>query len=153
MDGGAGAYYSDGRFSAGASISQLIQSKLNLATVINATERAKLYSQYFFTSSYVIPTGDGTKLIPNVLSIVIPHAPTEFEFGCKVDYQEKIWWALNWRVNQFWSIQTGFKLFKKLSLAYCYDYYNSPFSDFNTGNNAHEIGLRFELPKKAKSGK
>ena len=154
IDGGAGAYYSNGRLSLGASISQLIQSKLNLSKLVpNATERAKLYNQYYFSGSYVIPTGDNINLIPNCMSTVVPHAPTEFEFGCKLDYQQKIWWGLNWRIRQFWSIQAGFKLFNRLSLAYCYDYYTSPFSDYNSGNNAHEIGLRFELPKKNKAGK
>ena len=151
MDGGAGVYYSDGRFSAGAAVSQLIQSKLNLINIVpNATERAKLYSHYNFSASYIIPTGEGTQLIPNFQSTVVPHAPSEYEFGCKVDYKDKIWWALNWRVHQFWSIQTGFKLFERLSFAYCYDFYSSPFSDYNTGNNAHEVGLRFELLHKGK---
>lgn len=148
LDAGAGVYYTDGTFSAGAAVSQLIQSKLAFNDVPNATERAKLYRHFNFTASYLLETGGGTHLIPNVMVRVVPHAPTEFDLGCKVDYQERLWWALSWRVRHFWSLQAGFKLLDKISLTYAYDYYNEPFSDFNTGNNAHEVGLRFDLKKK-----
>ena len=148
LDAGAGVYFSDGKFSAGAAVSQLIQTKLAFNDVPNATERAKLYRHFNITANYLFETGGGTHLIPNFMMRIVPHAPTEYDFGCKVDYQNKIWWALNWRIRQFWSVQVGFKLAEKLSFAYAYDYYNSPFSDYNTGNNAHEVGLRFDLKKK-----
>ena len=148
LDAGAGIYFSDGKFSAGAAVSQLIQTKLAFNDVPNATERAKLYRHFNITANYLFETGGGTHLIPNFMMRIVPHAPTEYDFGCKVDYQNKIWWALSWRVRQFWSAQVGFKLAEKLSFAYAYDYYNAPFSDYNTGNNAHEVGLRFDLKKK-----
>ncbi|MBL0355748.1 MAG: PorP/SprF family type IX secretion system membrane protein [Chitinophagaceae bacterium] len=147
LDAGAGVYYSDGKFSAGAAVSQLIQSKLAFNDVPNATERAKLYRHYNFTANYFFETGGGTHLIPHVMVRVITNAPTELDLGCKVDYQDKIWWTLSWRMRHFWSLQAGFKLLDKISLTYAYDYYNEPFSDYNTGNNAHEIGLRFDLKK------
>jgi len=148
LDGGAGIYFSDGKFSAGAAVSQLIQSKLAFNDVPNAKERAKLYRHYVANASYVIETGGNTHLTPNAMVRIIPNAPTEFDFGCKVDYQDRIWWALSWRVKHFWSLQAGFKLMDQISFTYAYDYYNEPFSDYNTGNNGHEIGLRFNLKKK-----
>ncbi len=148
LDAGAGLYFSDGKFSAGAAVSQLIQSKLAFNDVPNATERAKLYRHFVFTTSYVFETGGTTHVTPFAMVRYIPNAPTEFDFGAKVDLQEKIWVALAWRVRHFWSLQAGFKLFDKLEFTYAYDLYNEPFSDFNTGNNAHEIGLRFNLKKK-----
>ena len=148
LDGGAGIYYSDEKFSAGAAVSQLIQSKLAFSDIPNATERAKLYRHFCFTANYIIETGGTTHLTPNVMVRYIPHAPTEYDLGCKVDVDNKIWWTLIWRVRHFWSLQAGFKLADRMSFTYAYDYYNEPFSDFNTGNNAHEIGLRFDLKKK-----
>jgi type IX secretion system PorP/SprF family membrane protein len=147
LDAGAGVYFSDGKFSAGAAVSQLIQSKLAFNDVPNATERAKLYRHYNFTANYLFQTGGGTHLTPFVMARVITNAPTEFDMGCKVDYQDKVWWTLAWRMRHFWSLQAGFKLMDKISFTYAYDYYNQPFSDFNTGNNAHEIGLRFDMKK------
>ena len=145
LDAGAGVYYTDGKFSAGAAVSQLIQSKLAFNDIPNATERARLYRHFNFQTSYVFETGGNTHVTPFALLRVIPHAPTEFDFGCKVDYKDVIWWALDYRVRQFWSLQCGFKLMDKIGLSYSYDYYNAPFSDFNSGDNAHEIGLRFDL--------
>ena len=148
LDGGIGAYYSNDRLSVGAAVSQLIESKLAFADVAKATLRAKLYRHYNFSASYVLPAGDDITVIPNFMSTVVPHAPAEFAFGVKLDYKDVIWWALNWRVKQAWSIQVGLKLFDKLSFVYAYDYYSEPFSDYNTGNNANEVGLRFNLHKK-----
>ena len=150
LDAGAGAYFTNGKLSVGAAVSQLLESKLKFAEVTNATERAKLYRQYNFTANYNIETGDNIKLIPNCMLTLVEHAPVEFDFGCKVDYKDKIWWGINWRIRQFWSLQVGFKILNKVGLAYSYDYYSSPFSDYNTGNNAHEIGLRFDLSHKNK---
>jgi len=147
LDGGAGVYFTNGKFSAGAAVSQLIQSKLAFNDVPNATERAKLYRHFNFTANYVIETGGGTHLTPNMLVRYIPNAPVEYDLGARIDYEQKIWWAITWRVRHFWSLQAGLRIFDRLGLTYAYDYYNSPFSDFNTGNNAHEVGLRFDFKK------
>lgn len=147
LDGGAGVYFTNGKFSAGAAVSQLIQSKLAFNDVPNATERAKLYRHFNFTANYVLETGGGTRLIPNMLIRYVPNAPVEYDFGARLDYQEKIWWALTWRIRHFWSLQAGLRIIDRLGLTYAYDYYNEPFSDFNTGNNAHEVGLRFDFKK------
>lgn len=147
LDAGAGLYYTNGKLSIGAAVSQLIQSKLAFADVPNATERAKLYRHYNITGNYDFQTGENTHVIPNFMVRIVPNAPTEFDLGCKVDYKDIIWWGLNWRLRQFWSLQCGFKLLDKVGFAYSYDYYAAPFSDYNSGNNAHEVGLRFELGK------
>lgn len=147
LDAGAGVYFTDGKFSAGAAVSQLIQSKLDFNDVPNATERAKLYRHFNLTTSYLFETGGGTHLVPNAMVRIVPNAPTEFDLGCKVDWEDKVWTAINWRLRHFWSLQAGFKLADQISFTYAYDYYNEPFSNFNTGNNAHEIGLRFNLKK------
>ena len=79
---------------------------------------------------------------------LVQNAPSEYDFGTKVDYQDKVWWVLDWRVNQFWSLQTGVNLFKKVKLSYSYDYYVSPIGIFVAGSGAHELGLQFDLKKK-----
>ncbi len=147
IDAGAGVYYTNGKLSAGAAVAQLIQSKLQLATVANATEGGKLYRHYNFTASYKIQTGDDIYVIPNFMVRVIEHSPSEFDFGAKLDFQDKIWWALNWRIRQLWSAQVGFKLLQKVRLSYSYDYYESPISVFTEGSGAHEIGIQFEFKK------
>ncbi len=147
LDAGAGAYYTNDKLSVGAAVSQLIQSKLELANVPNSKQGGKLYRHYNFTANYRINTGANIYLIPNALVRVIENSPSEFEFGMNVNYQNMIWWGLNWRVDQFWSLQAGFKLAQEIGLTYSYDYYQTPISIFTGGSGAHEIGLRFDFKR------
>jgi type IX secretion system PorP/SprF family membrane protein len=148
IDAGAGLYWTNYKLSVGAAVSQLIQSKLELANVPNSKEGGKLYRHYNFTANYKLQTGDDIYVIPNAMARVIEHSPSEFDFGVKVDFQDKIWWGLNWRVHQFWSLQAGFKVLQRVRMTYSYDYYVSPISVFTAGSGAHEIGLQFDLKKK-----
>lgn len=147
FDAGAGAYFTNGKLSVGAAVSQLVQSKLQLADVPNSKQGGKLYRHYNFNANYKINTGADIYLIPNALVRVIENSPSEYEFGMNVNYQEKLWWGLNWRVKQMWSLQAGFKLLKRVGITYSYDYYQTPIGNFTDGSGAHELGLRFDLKK------
>ncbi len=148
FDAGAGVYYTDGKFSAGAAVSQVIQSKLQLADVPNATLGGKLYRHYNFLANYKIQTGDNIYLIPNALVRVIEHAPVEYEGGVKLDYQDKLWLAIIYKVHQSYSLQAGVKIAQKIRLTYSYDAYETPISAYDGGAGAHEISLNFDLGKK-----
>ncbi len=148
IDAGAGVYWSNRKLSIGAAVSQLIESKLQFSNVPDAKLGGKLYRHYNFTANYKIQTGDDIYLIPNAMVRLIENSPSEYDLGMKVDYQDKLWWGLNFRVNQFWSIQAGVKLKQRLRACYSYDYYVTPISVFAAGSSAHEIGLRFDLKKK-----
>ncbi len=148
VDAGAGVYWTNDKLSAGIAVSQLLHSKIELAYSADAAETGKLYRHYNFIASYKIQAGDNVFVIPNLMAMVIEHAPSEFTFGAKINYQDKLWWALNWRVRQIFSIQAGFMLLKRISLNYSYDYYETPINLFSAGSSAHEIGLQFFLKKK-----
>ena len=148
VDAGAGVYWTNDKFSIGAAVSQLIESKLELASVPNSTEGGKLYRHYNFMTNYRIQTGDDIYVIPNAMVRVIEHSPTEYDFGTQIDYQDKIWWGLDWRVRQSWSIQAGFRILQRVKLTYSYDYYVTPISIFTAGSGAHEIGIQFGFKKK-----
>lgn len=145
IDAGAGLYWTNKSLSIGAAVSQLIQSKLELADVPNSKEGGRLYRHFNFTANYKIQTGENIFIIPNAMARVIAHSPSEFDFGAKVDYKDKIWWALNWRVKQFWTLQAGFNVLHRVRLTYSYDYYQTPISVYAGGTGAHEMGLVFIL--------
>jgi type IX secretion system PorP/SprF family membrane protein len=147
LDAGAGVYYSNDKLSVGAAVSQLIQSKLELANVPNSNQGGKLYRHYNITANYRFNTGANIYLIPNALVRVIENSPSEYEFGMNVNYQDNIWWGLNWRVKQAWILQAGFRLAQSVGLTYSYDYYQTPISIFSGGSGAHEIGLRFDFKR------
>jgi type IX secretion system PorP/SprF family membrane protein len=148
FDAGAGLYFTDTKLSVGAAVQQMVGSRIELADVPGAYSHGKLYRHFNFTANYKLQTGDDVYIIPNAMVRVIEHAPTEFDLGAQVNYQQKVWWGLNWRAQQFWSIQAGFKILKKVSVTYSYDYYTSPISVFASGSGAHELGLQFDLSKK-----
>jgi type IX secretion system PorP/SprF family membrane protein len=148
VDAGMGLYWTNDKLSVGAAVSQLIESKLQLADVPNIQQGGKLYRHYNFTANYRFQTGDDIYVIPFTMVRVIENAPAEYDFGARIDYQNKVWWALDWRVNQQWSIQTGVNLFKKARLSYSYDYYVSPIGVFVSGSGAHELAFQFDLKKK-----
>lgn len=148
FDAGFGVYWTNDKLTAGASVSQLVQSKLQLSDVPNTKLGGKLYRHYNINANYKIQTGEDIYLIPFAMVRVIENSPMEFDLGAKLDYQDKLWWAMNWRVNQLWSLQAGAKLLQRLRLSYSYDIYNSPISAFEAGSGSHEIGLQFDLNKK-----
>jgi type IX secretion system PorP/SprF family membrane protein len=148
LDAGLGVYWTNDKLTAGVAVSQLIQSKLELAEVANANISGKLYRHYNFNANYKIQTGDDIYLIPFFMARVIENSPSEFDLGVKLDYQDKLWWALNWRANQLWSLQAGAKILQRLRLSYSYDIYNSPISAFEAGSGSHEVALQFDLKKK-----
>jgi type IX secretion system PorP/SprF family membrane protein len=148
IDAGAGVYYTNDKLSAGLAVSQLIQSKLQLADVPNLKTSGRLYRHYNLNANYKFQTGDDIYLIPNALFRYIQNAPAEFEFGTKLDYQDKLWLTIMYKVGQSYSLQTGFKIAEKLRLSYSYDAYNSPINSFDGGSGGHEIGLRFDFNKR-----
>jgi len=150
VDGGAGVYFTNDKLSLGASGTQLLGNNVKLVDYDSSTERGRLYRQFNFMASYKYQTGDDIYLIPNAMVRVIENAPTECDLGVMLNYHDKLWWAMNWRVRQSWSLQAGMKLLKKLRATYSYDYYVTPVSLFTNGSGGHEIGLQFDLKNKPK---
>lgn len=148
FDAGAGIYYKGSRLGIGVGAQQLIGSKIKLNNIPEAEQTGRLYRHYNLNANYEIPCGDSISLIPNGQIRVIENSPTEYEAGMMLDYKKKIWWGLNYRVNQFWTLQAGFRLFNHLGFTYSYDYYRTPIDAFTKGSGAHEVGLRFNLGNK-----
>ncbi len=146
FDAGFGISYSDDKLQLGASVSQLIQSKLDFYTGnLNRTETGRLYRHYYFHGSYKWPVDDNTKIIPHALVIYLPNAPTEYQLGARVEHMEKFWWGVGYRVKQSFMLSAGLHVNKKFTLGYCFDIYNTPLSVYDAGANAHELLLRYNM--------
>jgi type IX secretion system PorP/SprF family membrane protein len=148
LDAGAGVYYTNGKLSAGAAVSQLIQSKLQLSNVPNSKLSGRLYRHYNIMVNYEIESAGDITLIPNALVRVIQNAPSEFELGMKLDYQNLLWTAIMYKIKQSYSLQLGVKLAKKINVSYSYDAYSTPISIYDGNSGGHEIGLRFDINNK-----
>lgn len=147
-DAGIGVAYTNKKFQIGASASQLIQSKLDIYSgTLTRSEEARLYRHFYLHGSYNWQVDATTKIIPNLLVIYLPNAPTEFQLGARVEHRDLFWWGLSLRAHQSWMLSAGVKVQKKLTLGYAFDIYSTPLSVFDKGPNAHEILLRYDFLK------
>ena len=147
-DAGFGIAYSTPKIQLGASVSQLIQSKLNFYSgTLSRTEQARLYRHFYLQGNYNWKIDPNTNLIPNFILIYLPNAPTELQAGIRVEHNELFWWGLSLRARQSWMLSTGINLNKKLTIGYAFDIYSTPLSVFDHGANAHEVILKFNRNK------
>lgn len=146
FDAGFGIGYTNKKWQLGASVSQLVQSKLDVYTGnLSRNEEAKLYRHYYFTGRYNWEVDGSTVLQPNVQVIYLPNAPTEVTGGVRVEHNKTIWWGLGYRSTQSWMLSAGLNIHQKFSLGYAFDIYTAPINSFDGGHNAHEFLLRFNF--------
>jgi type IX secretion system PorP/SprF family membrane protein len=156
-DAGFGVSYTSKKFQAGASVSQLIQSKMDFykanlgvgtGALPNRTEEAKLYRHYFLHSYYVLDVDGNTTITPSVLFVYLPNAPLEFQGGARVEHHQLFWWGVALRARQSWMLSAGLHINKAFTVGYSFDIYTTPLSVYDNGSNAHEILLRYDFVKK-----
>jgi type IX secretion system PorP/SprF family membrane protein len=148
FDAGFGISYTGKKLQLGASASQLVQSKLDFYTGnLTRNEKGHLYRHYYFHGSYKWAVDKNTTVTPNALVIYLPNAPTEYQFGARVEHMEKFWWGVGYRIKQSWMLSAGVNVTKKFTIGYSFDIYQTPVSVFDAGANAHEILLRYNLSK------
>ncbi|MBL7746943.1 MAG: PorP/SprF family type IX secretion system membrane protein, partial [Chitinophagaceae bacterium] len=148
FDAGFGISYTGKKLQLGASVSNLVQSKLDFYTGnLSPNESARLYRHYFFHGSYKWDVDESTTITPNFLVIYLPNAPTEFQGGVRVEHKELFFWGLSLRAKQSFMLSAGLHINKKFTVGYAFDIYQTPLSVFDKGANAHEMLLRYNLSK------
>ncbi len=145
-DAGFGLSYTNKNFQIGASVSQLVQSKLDYYKGnLTRTEEAKLYRHYYFHGNYKWNVDGSTTITPNALVIYLPNAPIEFQGGARVEFNKLVWWGAGYRLHQGYMLSAGLHFKNNLSIGYAYDSYNTPVSNFNGGHSAHEFLLSYSF--------
>ena len=137
------------RVQIGASVSQLVQSKLNFYSGnLTRSEEARLYRHYYLHGLYNWYVDGTTVITPNVLFIYLPNAPLDYQVGARVEFQDLFWFGGGYRSHQSFMLSAGIHIGKKLTLGYAYDNYIAPISKFDNGADAHEVLLRYTFSKK-----
>ncbi len=148
FDAGFGISYTNKKLQLGASVSNLVQTKLGFYTGnLTPSENARLYRHYFFHGSYKWDVDGSTTITPNFLVIYLPNAPTEFQGGVRVEHKELFFWGLSLRAKQSFMLSAGLHINKKFTVGYAFDIYQTPLSVFDKGANAHEMLLRYNFVK------
>lgn len=149
FDASFGASYTSEKFQVGASVSQLIQSKLDFYTGnLSRSAEARLYRHYYFHGVYFWQVDEANRIIPHALFVYLPNAPLEFQGGVRIEHNNLLWWDLSLRAKQSWLISAGLKLNKRMNFGYSFEIYRTPLSVYETGSNAHEFMLRYDLKGK-----
>ncbi|RYY64641.1 MAG: type IX secretion system membrane protein PorP/SprF [Chitinophagaceae bacterium] len=147
-DAGFGVAYTHPRFQIGASVSQLIQSKLRFTDANGAPVEARNYRHFFAHGYYDWKVDEVTDIYPNFLAVYLPNAPFEFQGGVRVEHNHLFWYGLSLRARQSWMGSVGVRIKKKFNVGYSIDLYRNPVSVFINGSSAHEIMLRYDFLKK-----
>lgn len=148
FDAGFGVSYTNKKFQVGASVSQLIQSKIDFYSGnLERNEEGRLYRHYYFHGNYKFNIDGNTVLVPNILFIVMPNAPTEIQGGVRVIHNELFWWGVGYRTKQSFMLSAGVNIQKKFSIGYGFDLYKNPVSVYDGGSGAHEILLKYNFSK------
>jgi len=148
FDAGFGAAYSDKHWLVGASVSQMLQSKLGFYDgTTTPTEDGKLYRHFYFHGAYKWIADRTTVITPNFLMIYLPNAPVELQSGIRVEHNEIFWWGVGMRLHQGVNLSTGFNINKKFTVGYAFDMYKTPLSVYDAGSTSHELLFRYNLLK------
>jgi len=148
FDAGFGIAYESKKLEIGASVSQLIQSKLGFYNgTATSGEEGRLYRHYYLHGTYKWQVDNHTMIKPNFLLVYLPNAPEEFQIGARVEHNELFWWGLGYRINQSFLLSAGVNINKKFTVGYAFDIYNTPYSIYEKGSNSHEILLRYNIWK------
>ena len=143
-DAGFGIAYKTKTLQVGASVSQLVQSKLDFYSGnLSTTEEARLYRHYYLHASYRWKVDEANTIIPNFVLTYLPNAPTDYQVGARVEHRELFWWGVGYRSHQSYMLSAGLHVNKKFTIGYAFDNYISPISSFDAGANGHEVLLRY----------
>lgn len=148
FDAGFGVAYESKKLEIGASVTQLIQSKLGFYNgTAPSGDEGRLYRHFYLHGAYKWKIDANTIIKPNFLLVYLPNAPEEFQIGARVEHNEVFWWGLGYRINQSFLMSAGVHINKKFTIGYAFDIYNTPYSIYEKGSNSHEILLRYNMWK------
>lgn len=146
FDAGFGTSYTTENFNIGVSVSQLVQSRLNFYTGdLSRNAEARFYRHYFAHASYNWKLDDATSLVPQLMVVHLPNAPTEIQAMMRVEHDQLFWWGFGLRRKQGLIMTAGLHIDKKLTLGYSFDMYKTPLSTFDVGSNGNEMLIRYEF--------
>jgi len=148
FDAGFGISYTSKKLQLGASVSQLVQSKLNFYSGnLSRTEEARLYRHYYFHGRYKWNVDETVTIVPHFLMIYLPNAPVELQAGARLEYDKLFWLGGGFRLNQGAMLSAGIHINKVFTVGYSFDIYKAPASVFNNGGYSHEVILRYNILK------
>jgi type IX secretion system PorP/SprF family membrane protein len=141
----AGVFFQAEKFEIGASVTNLVEPRVNLNTNINF----QLERHYFLTMAYNWDINNSFSLQPSIM-VKSDLVETQLEISAIIKYNDNIFGGLAFRGYNKNTIDAaaflvGLKLSEKISLAYSYDLTLSSYN--SVSNGSHEILINYNLNK------
>lgn len=143
-DFGAGiyAYSTDKKWYVGASVPQILQSKINFVNVITSSQ-STLARHYYITAGYKYKLNEDFVLEPSACVQYAKPAPVTFDLGLRAIYHDKIWLGTMYRYLDAVAAMVGFKLQENITFVYSYDFTTSNIRKYSSGTHELMIGIKF----------
>jgi type IX secretion system PorP/SprF family membrane protein len=145
---GAGLLVYDGQFFAGASVLNLVPSKLKYVKSNSYGDYFKPH--YFFQTGYFLQLNNSISIVPSIAIQYINPLPPFVHLNTKLNYEELLWVGLGYRIKDQLSgvaAMAGVSVSKALKISYSYN--SSSNSRLNTyAGNTHEILIGVTIGRK-----
>jgi type IX secretion system PorP/SprF family membrane protein len=154
-DFGAGiyAYSTDKKWYVGASVPQIMQSRVRFSDY-TYTGLSRLATHYYVTGGYKFSLGADFKVEPSACLKFVQPAPFQFDLGLRAIYKDKIWIGGAYRHLDAVSAMVGFIMQENITLAYSYDFTMTNIKKYSTGTHELMIGIKFhKTPEKGSAAK
>lgn len=131
----------------GLSFQQLLSNNLNLldenvALTEEAESEAKLNSHMYLIGAYKHVVNPFWSIEPSML---LKHlkTTTQFDFGAKAIWDDKLWFGTNYRNNGDISALAGYIIQDRYTIGYSYDMITSDLNSVSSGSHEFVLGIRF----------
>jgi type IX secretion system PorP/SprF family membrane protein len=137
----------------GASVQQIVPSKIDGYTTTSGTNGSnQLAKHYFITAGYKYDINKEFSLIPSFMVKIQNPSPTSLDLNGKVVFKEKVWAGLSYRLSDGATIMAGCVVKDLINISYAYDYITSDLRAYQSGSHELIIGCKLSKGKKRSNG-
>lgn len=144
-DANFGLYLYDDKYFLSLSSTQLLQLPIALGS---GNKLNKTVRHYYLYGGYKFKLNDVIQLEPSLMLKTTEQSALQIDINAKLIYSKNYFLALSYRHKESAIVMFGVKV-DRYSIAYAFDYSVSKLKNVNSGS--HEIVLRFDIKKQAKS--
>jgi type IX secretion system PorP/SprF family membrane protein len=138
-----GTYYYGEKFYIGASVPELLQTKISSSDEFFIMREVR---HYYLTGGYRFDIGENYRIEPSTLMKYVPAAPVEVDISAKFTAYDKFYIGTSYRSNDAVVAFLGFRFQEKYIIGYSYDITMTELGRYSKGS--HEIMLGFDLRRK-----
>lgn len=142
-DVNAGLWLYGQHFFVGASVQQLVPSKIAWADNNVVPMEGKVVPHTFVTAGYRFWLGEQFSLLPSVMVRYVSPMPIGFDINTKLQYRQLAWVGATYRYDEGYAGMVGLHVAKGIIAGYSYDYTISKLNTVSRGS--HELMFGFIL--------